>query len=197
MSVKSKSASRKKKTRGSKKNGAAKGKSRSSATTRKGSSAKSVSSKGVQLSLKRSQRKSPLGFVIFMLDAQLKMSEAQRERIQKYKIGKSLIYESAARRKYLNNTLAHLGQSHDSTSMFAPAGEQARGIGKSLYRLTRAGMSSAAAAMSQKVTVDSVIKGVRIESKNLNEILDAESAIRMTAEDVKAYLRTASAFNQR
>lgn len=93
--------------------------------------------------------------------------------------------------------MARVENSRDNTSMFASPGEQARGIGKSFYQLARAGVSSAAAALSLKITVNSLLKGVHVECKSMGELLEAEEAIREAAQNVKDYLTVAASYNKR
>jgi len=152
--------------------------------------------KGIQLKLKRSQRKSALGQVIFILDARIEMSPQQLEEVRHYKLGNRVVYESSTRKKYQDNAAAHIDNSYNNTKFFAPAGEQLRGIGKTFYRLARAGVSAAIAGLSLKVTVNSLLKGVHVECKSMGELMEAEEAIREAAQNVKGYLMTAATYNK-
>ena len=61
----------------------------------------------------------------------------------------------------------------------------------------RAGVSAAAAALSLRVTIDSLMSGVHVECKNMDELLEAERAIREAAQNLRAYLDVARTFDGR
>jgi hypothetical protein len=71
------------------------------------------------------------------------------------------------------------------------------GASKTLYRLARGGISAAAASLSLRVTIDSLIRGVHVECKSLSELLEAEAAIVQAANNLKSYLETATTFDGR
>jgi hypothetical protein len=66
-----------------------------------------------------------------------------------------------------------------------------------MYRLGRASVSAAMAALSLRITVDSLIRGVHVECNSMDELLAAEKAIREAASNLKAYLDTAATFDGR
>ena len=111
---------------------------------------------GIKLKLKRSQRASLLGKVIFALDARIELNAEDAELIRKYRLGDDVIYESSNRKQRRDATLAHLEMSASKTSFNDSAGTQMLGAGKTLYRLARAGVSATAAALSLKITINSL-----------------------------------------
>src|SRR5262249_24469228 len=58
------------------------------------------SSSKMQLKLKRSQRKSFTGKMIFVVDARMEIPPAERELIEKYRLGSTVIYDSADRQRH-------------------------------------------------------------------------------------------------
>lgn len=151
------------------------------------------------LKLKRSQRSGGLtgGKLFFALDARIDVPAGDRELIKKYKLGEAIVYDSEDRQRYSEAAQAHAEASHDNTSMFAPVGQQALGVGKTLYKLGRAGVSAAMAGLALRVTVDSLLAGVHIECKSMQELLEAEKAVITGAHNLKSYLQTAVTFDGR
>jgi len=141
--------------------------------------------RGMHLKLKRGQRASMMGKVIFTLDARMDVPAADAELIRKYKLGDDVIYESASRQQSKEATNAHL-----------QAG-QSGGTGKALYRLARAGISATAAALSLKITVNSLMSGHHIECKNMSELIGAETAIIEASTNLRTYIEMAETFDGR
>lgn len=129
----------------------------------------------MQLKLKRSQTSSMLGKVVFVLNARADLSEEEKHLVQKYKLGKMVIYDSAARAKQV-----------------ASAG--AAFSGGSLLKGT---LSLAMSRLSLSITIDSLTGGQTIENKELDEMLGAEQAVIEGCQSLKAYLTAAASFDGR
>jgi hypothetical protein len=152
---------------------------------------------GIKLKLKRSQRASLMGKVIFVLDARIELTAEEADLVRKYRLGEDVIYESANRRQRREATLAHVEMSSSTTSFSDSAGTQMLGAGKTLYRLARAGVSATAAALSLKITINSLTSGVHVECKSISELMDAETAIVEATRNVRDYLDLAETFDGR
>jgi hypothetical protein len=134
----------------------------------------------MQLKLKRSQRSGGMmgGKLFFALDAKIDLTDEEAHSIDRYKLGREVIYNSEMAQKHLGAGAAGL------------ATESLGGLGKGLARL-------AAAKLSLHITVDSLAKGHQIECKDLDELMGAEEAIKQACENVKAYLAVAETFDGR
>ena len=153
---------------------------------------------GIVLKLKRSQRSGFTGKVIFVLDARIELSPEEMELIRKYRLGDDVVYESAARKERKEATLTHLQMSAaPKTSIRDSTGAQMLGVGKTFYRLTRAGVSATAAALSLRITISSLIASVHVECKSMGELMEAETAIIEAARSVRDYLDLAETFDGR
>jgi hypothetical protein len=149
------------------------------------------------LKLKRSQRSGMFGKPTFVLDARMEVTAEEAALVRKYGLGDDVIYESSSRQRRKEATLAHLEMTRDNPGFSEPATKQLLGLGKTLYRLTRAGVSATAAALSLRVTVRSLMSGVHVECKSMGELLDAEKAILEAAQNLRSYLDTAATFDGR
>jgi hypothetical protein len=107
------------------------------------------------------------------------------------------VYDSKAREKYRTATNEHLEMTREHAPLSAGATAQVLGLGKTLYRLGRASVSATMTALSLRVTVDSLIQGVHVECESMDELLEAEMAIRQAASNLKGYLETAVTFDGR
>ena len=153
---------------------------------------------GIVLKLKRSQRSSLTGKVIFILDARVDLNREEVGLIRKYRLGDDVVYESSARKARQEATVAHLEVGAASkTSYRDSAGTQMLGVGKTFYRLARAGISATAAALSLRVTINSLMSGVHVECKSMGELMEAETAIVEAARSVRDYLDLAETFDGR
>jgi hypothetical protein len=150
---------------------------------------------GIVLKLKRSQKQGTMGGLIYMLDARIDVSAEARSLISKHALGSRVIYESEARQRHAENVRGHLDNSRSGTPIFAPAGDQAKGLGRSLWGLARAGVSAARAALALEITVSSLMAGVHVECKDMEELLEAEGAIREAKENLEGFLETAKTFD--
>ena len=129
----------------------------------------------MQLSLRRSQRKSGMMSrdVVFCLHAQIRLSNEERHAIDEYKLGKLTVYSSEKARE------------HAASSQAAAAeGKLFRGLA-----------AAARSALSLRLTIDNLTTGQDVECKSLDEVLDAEQAIRVACENCKQYIETAQSFD--
>jgi hypothetical protein len=142
----------------------------------------------MQLKLKRSQRAAGLmgGKVLFALDARADLSAEERSLVQKYGIGKLVVYDSEARKKRTEAAYGHFDEAASPVS-----------TGRSLWKNARGIASAAMMALSLRVTVDTLANGQHIECKDLDELLGAEAAILDACKNLKAYLETAVTFDGR
>jgi hypothetical protein len=156
------------------------------------------SSRGMQLKLKRSQRSSLTGKVLFVLDARMEIPPEEYNLIQKYRLGNELIYDSSARQEHEKAMKEHLERSKNEHAGYrGSAGEQLWGVGKTFYRIARAGVSATRASLSLRITVHSLMRGVHIECKSMAELLTAENAIAKAGETLRWYLNEAATFDGR
>jgi len=142
----------------------------------------------IQLRLRRSQRTAGLisSKVVFALDARADLSAHARALAQKYRLGSLVVYDSQARTKYNEMSGSHLLASNAAPS-----------VGRQLSGLARGIASAAVAAMTLRITVDSLMAGHHIECKDLNELIGAEEAIVEACENIKGYLEVAETFDGR
>jgi hypothetical protein len=147
------------------------------------------------LKLKRSQRDGMMGKVIFILDARMELSAEDAALVKKYRLGDRVVYESEARKKHAEATKMHAENTRQQASLLASPKTQALGLGKTLYRVARAGASAAMTALSLRITIDSLSKGVHVECKSLEEMSEAEGAIRAAAENLQGYLSQTRGFD--
>ena len=82
-------------------------------------------------------------------------------------------------------------------SLSDTAGAQLMGVAKSLFWFGRASISATAASLSLRITIHGLLSGVHVECKSMNELLQAERAIREAAEGLRAYLDIAATFDGR
>lgn len=148
----------------------------------------------MQLKLKRSQRAGGMlgGKVFFALDARAELSPDEKALVKKYDLGKLIIFDSEARKKHAESSYGQF-----SEAMATPVFGGAAAAGAGLWKNARGIASMAMAALSLRVTVDSLANGQHIECKELNELLGAESAILDACKNLKAYLETAVTFDGR
>jgi len=141
----------------------------------------------MKLLLRRSQRSGGMmsNKVLFALDARAELSPEERSLIEKYALGKLVVYDSEARKKYSESMQGHL------------ADAQSASAGRSLWKTTRGLASLAIAALSLRITVKSLMDGEHVECKDLDELLGAETAITEACKNLKAYLETAVTFDGR
>jgi hypothetical protein len=149
------------------------------------------------LKLRRSQRSTLLGNVIYIVDARMELTAEETDLLRKYRLRNRVIYDSTNRQRHTEATLEHLEKTKEMPRLTDPAHLQMFGAGKTLYRLFRASWSATAAALSLRITVGSLISGVHAECKSMEELLGAENAIVEAAQNLRAYLDTATTFDGR
>jgi hypothetical protein len=123
-----------------------------------------------------------------MLDARIDVSAEISALIDKHKLGQRVIYESEARQRYAATTRDHLDESRPALSFFAPAHKQAKDFGRTLWLLTKASVSAVRASLALQITVSGLMAGVHIECKSMDELLDAERAIRAAKGNLEGYI---------
>ena len=119
----------------------------------------------MKLLLRRSQRSSFTGKVVFTLDLRAELTEAERANIQKYKLGKELLY--------VKNEMPNVDP------------QSVKGLGTLLW----------AHAMNITVSVNDMVGGKRIECKDILEMLAAEEQIRTAARNFSQVLSAAAHFD--
>lgn len=146
----------------------------------------------MQLKLKRSQRSGGMlgGKIFFALDARTDLSADEQSLVKKYDLGKLVIYDSEERKKHADAAYGHYTEAMGG-------GFSAGSAGASVWKNVRGLASQAMAALSLRVTVNSLVTGQHIECKELNELLGAEAAIRDACTNLKAFLETAQTFDGR
>lgn len=139
----------------------------------------------MQLKLKRSQRSGGVmgNKVIFALDARADLKPEEKALVAKYALGKLVIYDSEQRKKF-----AEAGMAHTASVQSGSGG---------VWAATKGLASLAMAAMTLRVSVDSLAQGHHIECKDLDELLGAETAITEACKNLKGYLETAATFDGR
>lgn len=144
----------------------------------------------MKLLLRRSQRSSAMGKVIFTLDARADLSKDEQKLVKKYGLGKTVVYDSNAREKYATAAFEHVNAPSGSILSIADTG-------KSLYQTVKGLGNLAMMAFTLRVTVDSLVSGQHIECKELDELLSAEAVILAACKNLKTYLETAVTFDGR
>ena len=150
--------------------------------------------KGIALKLKRGERAGALGKIIFTLDARIDVSAENCALIEKYKLGGRIIYESANREKYREKARQNAENTRDQPSLLASPGAQAWGIAKTLGRVGAAAVNATVSALSLRITVNSLMKGVHVECKDMAELMEAENAIVEAGQNLKAEIEAATTF---
>ena len=141
----------------------------------------------MNLRLRRSQRSAGMlgNKILFALDARADLSTEERSLVDKYALGKIVVYDSEARKKYGESMQEHLAEAQNS------------GAGRSIWKTTRGLASLAMATLSLRITVTSLLDGQHVECKDLDELLGAEAAITEGCKNLKTYLETALTFDGR
>jgi hypothetical protein len=150
---------------------------------------------GIDLRTKRGQKPGSWGKILFTLDARIDVSAENKAAIEKYRLGKRLIYESANREKYRARAQQHFENTRDQPGLFSSPGAQMAGFAKTMVRIGGGLINALAAAYSLKVTVNSLMEGHHIASEDMAEILDAESAFFIAKENLEAEIETARTFS--
>jgi hypothetical protein len=137
------------------------------------------------------------GKMIFVLDARMELTQEELDLVRTYRLGSSLVYESGDRQRRKEATLSHLEMTKGGPGFRDAPSSQLWGAAKTFFWMGRAGISATAAALSLQVTIDSLMSGVHIECKSMDELLEAERAIREAAQNLRGYLDVARTFDGR
>jgi hypothetical protein len=154
-------------------------------------------SQSMSLKLKRSERRHLTGKIIFMLDARIGLNAEAHALIEKHRLGSFVVYDSQARERHREATKEHLETTREHPPWSGGMAVQLLGLGKTFYRLGRASVSATMTALSLRITVDKLIRGVHVECDSMDELLGAERAIKEAATNLKGYLEEAATFDGR
>ena len=127
------------------------------------------------LKIKRSQKSTIMGNAVFALDFRAEISKEERALIEKYKLGKDIIYSSDNFQKNV------------TSAMVAGATGNILGAAKSV----------AAQFFNLKITINDLINGKHVEMKDLNEMISAEEQVVQACNNLKAHLEAAVSFDGR
>lgn len=128
------------------------------------------------LKIKRAQKSSMMGSAIFTIDFAADISKEERALIDKYKLGKTIVYSSEAFQKNAS-TAAATGQS----------------VG-----ILKGAMSLANALLfNLKITINDLVDGKHLEMKDLEEMVSAEDQIVKACNNLKGFLAVAKSFDGR
>jgi len=118
-----------------------------------------------------------MGNAVFSLDFKVDVSREERTLIDRYKLGKTIVYSSEAFQKNVA-TAAASKDGHVSVLK---------------------GMTSLASALlfNLKISVNDLVDGHHLEMKDLGEMLSAEEQIVQACNNLKAHLAAAKSFDGR
>jgi len=157
-----------------------------------------VTSKQIEVVISRSQRLNWLNRVVFMIDARMGMSIEQYSLMRKYRLGRTIVFDSARRERQNELARTHLELAREGKSQtICLWREELRGIFRRLWYLIRALLSFLLGFLFIRITLAKLIKGAHVESRSLDKILAAKNAIERSAGDLKAYLEVAETFDGR
>jgi hypothetical protein len=142
----------------------------------------------IQLKLRRSQKSSMLGKVVFVLDARADLTPEAKALVAKYGLASLAIYDSQSRRNKMEAATGHFDEAQAASYT---------NVGRSLWKNAQGLASAAMMALTLRVTVSSLMAGQHIECKDLDELLGAEAAIVSACGNLRAYLETAATFDGR
>jgi hypothetical protein len=155
-------------------------------------------SKRIEVLIARSQRMNWLRRVVFMIDARLGVSREQLELMKKYRLGRTIVFDSARRERQNELARTHLQMASDKRTLtICLWREEWRGIFRRLYYLIRALFSFMLGFLFIRITLAKLIRGAHVESRSLDTILATKNAIERAAGDLKAYLEVAETFDGR
>ena len=139
----------------------------------------------MQLKIQRSQRTGGLtgSTVFFNLDVRAEYLPEEQENIRKYKLGSQVIYNSRAAKKHLDVVQSQMDRTRTNRGSDVAAG-LAHGV-----------FSLAMAKMSLNISIASLGRGHHIECKDLDELLEAEDAVRTACKNLTRYLDVAATFD--
>jgi hypothetical protein len=153
----------------------------------------------MQLKIERSQRQSGVvsKAVMFCVDARIFLSADEQANVTRYKLGNQLIYSSEAAKRHANASLSRHAVAREAGNYAIEAQDRRTGglIAKSIGNFVMGLFHGVAASLALNITIDSLQRGQHIECKDLNEVRDAENALRQACLTLKDYLETAATFN--
>jgi hypothetical protein len=152
----------------------------------------------IEVLIVRSQRMNWLNRVIFMIDARMGVGAEQLDLISKYRLGKTIVFDSARRERQNELARTHLESARErNTRTICLWREEVRGFFRRLWYLILALISFLLGFLFIRITLAKLIRGTHVESKSLDKILAAKNAIERGAADLKAYLEVAETFDGR
>jgi hypothetical protein len=149
---------------------------------------------GIVLKIRKATKDGAFGAIIYMIDARLDASATIRAQIARHRLGGRVIYESTARQKHAHATRRHLDSTRGQP-VFAPADQQVKGVLKTFWGLGRAAVSATITALSLRITVDSLLAGVHIECKDMDEFAEAEQALVEAKQNLEGYIAHIATFD--
>jgi hypothetical protein len=128
---------------------------------------------------------------IFAIDARIEPTTEELDLIDKCGLRNAIVYDSKKRAKHQQAAYDHFDDAvHTPGLGWGSAGRSlmsnARGIGRGMMM-----------ALSLRVTINSLMSGVHIECKDLDELMGAEEAIIEACRTLRAYLDVARTFDGR
>ena len=153
----------------------------------------------MQLKLKRSQRAGGAlgGTVIFCLDVRVDLTPEEQQSVGRYKLGSLIVYQSEAKKRAQERGASAAAGAQFAVRPGASATDWFDAATSSLGGGMKALAFGAMAALSLKITVNSLQQGQHIECKSLDELMGAEEAVMAACRNLRSYLDTASAFDGR
>lgn len=157
-----------------------------------------TASQHIEVLIQRSQRRSLFKRVIFIVDARMGVSVEQLELMRKYRLGRTIVFDSARRERQNELARTHFEMAREKASRpICLWREEVRGLLRRLYYLIRSLVSFLLGFLFVRVTLGKLIKGAHVESKSLETIMAAKHAMERAAGDLKVYLEVAESFDGR
>ena len=139
----------------------------------------------MQLKIQRSQRVGGVlgNTVLFCLDVRAAYSDQETTNINKYKLGKEVVYNSSAAKRHIANVNANVGRMGNDDL-------KSKALG-----LAGGAASLVLAKLSLNISIASLGRGHHIECKDMEELLEAEDTVRAACKNVTRYLDVATTFD--
>lgn len=155
----------------------------------------------IQVIFKLTQRVNWYGRVVFGIAVNLAMTHQQLVDVRKYWLGRAIAFDSLRRQRQSELARMHL-QLAASVKPETKEKTALRQIWTAikyilfvLFYLARALFSFLFGFFFIRVTIAKLVRGTKIESKDLILVLQAKTAIEETADYLKQYLTTANSFD--
>jgi hypothetical protein len=157
----------------------------------------------IEVLFKRSQRKDIIGRAVFVINAQLTMTEDQFTLVRKYWLGRTIAFDSLRRQR--QNELARLHLQLAASVQSKPKDKSAvsqllaalRQLLFMLFWVFRTFFSFLFGFFFIRVNLARLIRGADIESRDLVLLMQAKEAIQNTSIYLKEYLALAETFDGR